>query len=325
MRILITGGTGTISYEASRLALSRGWDLTIVNPRGIDDLGLLGARWIQADYHDPDALAKAVYGMSFDVVVDFLCYNRDQAENIFAIFRDKTKQLIHISTATVYSRPPDPPIVTEDAPLANPYWEYAQRKIECELYYRERYQKDGFPVTIVRPSQTYGRRIFPVALAGTSACWTYLHMMKHGIPMVVHGDGNLLWTITHSEDFAVGLCGLFAREESIGQAFHITSDECMRWDDIIQVTAASLGVRAEIVHVPTEVIVEKIPFYRGPLLGDKAWDMRFDNSKIKSIVPEFKPAIPYRIGIQKVIDYLSKHPELQVVDEAYLSSISSLY
>ncbi len=325
MRVLITGGTGTISYETSRLALSRGWDVTIVNPRGIGGLALLGARWISADYHDAAALAGAVEGMSFDVVVDFLCYNKDQAANAFHIFRDKAKQFIHISTATVYARPPVPPLVTEDAPLANPYWEYAQRKIECERYYRERYERDGFPVTIVRPSQTYGGRVFPIALAGASSCWTYLYMMRHGIPTVVHGDGTLLWTITHSEDFAVGLCGLFARQNCIGEAFHITSDECMRWDDIIQTTAASLGETAEIVHVPTDVIVEKIPSYRGPLLGDKAWDMRFDNSKIKSYVPEFKPNIPLSVGVKRVIDSLSAHPELQIVDREYIARMSLLY
>ena len=96
------------------------------------------------------------------------------------------------------------------------------------MLYRER----DFPVTIVRPSHTYNT-VIPVALGGWEE-YTVVDRMKKGLPVVVQGDGTSLWTETHADDFAKGFIGLLGNQHAIGEAFHITSDEVLSWNQIYQ-------------------------------------------------------------------------------------------
>ena len=298
MKILFIGGTGNISTAVSRLAVSRGIELCLLN-RGKRSPEIPGAKSLCADIQNTAEVSGLLGAQHWDVVVNWIAYSVADIERDLKLFRGKTGQYIFISSASAYQKPPACPVVTESTPLANPFWEYSRKKIACEERLNGAYRTEGFPITIVRPSLTYDK-VIPVAIGGGSD-FTIVERMRQGKPVVVHGDGTSLWTVTHSEDFAKGFVGLLGHPQALGHAFHITSDEVLTWDQIYQAVADAAGVKAHIVHVASDFICKVDPNFVGGLLGDKAHSLIFDNSKIKAFVPGFTATLPFCEGMRRAV------------------------
>jgi len=297
MKVLFIGGTGNISSACSELAISKGIELFHLN-RGISAgiRNIHGMKTIISDIRNFEETQKALQGYNFDVVVDFIAYLPEHIQNDIKLFTGKISQFIFISSASVYQTPPSKLPVTEETPLENPYWDYARNKIACEDRLKEAYLTNGFPYTIVRPSHTYDKTMIPV-IGG----YTVLHRMREGLPVVLHGDGTSVWTLTHHTDFAVGLIGLLGKVEAIHEAFHITSDEWLTWNGIYNILATELNVIPQIIHIPSDLIVQYDQTIGAGLLGDKSHSMIFDNRKIKKLVPEFNPKIPFQQGAKEIV------------------------
>ncbi len=313
MKVLFIGGTGILSSACSELAVSRGMDLYHLN-RGLSAniRNVQGAKTIIADIRNVKETAKALENCEFDVVVDFIAYEPEHIMNDIALFSGKTSQFIFISSASAYEVPKVLP-VTEETPLDNPYWEYSRKKIACEKALIEAGVKSNFPYTIIRPSHTYDKTKIP-AVGG----YTVLHRMLQGLPVILPGDGTSIWTLTWHQDFAVGLVGLFGNPKAIGEAFHITSDEWLTWNQIYSILATELGVTPNIVHIPSDVIVRYDAEIGAGLLGDKAHSMIFDNSKIKKFVPDFNPQVRFSEGAKEVIKWY-KENTLQLPVDSHIN------
>ncbi len=305
MKVLFIGGTGNISSSCSRLAVERGIELHLLN-RGNRAHEIQGARVIHGDIRQPEKLAGVLQQHQWDCVVNWIAFNPVDIERDLKLFAGCTRQYLFISSGSVYQKPLTHPVVTESTPLFNPYWDYARQKIACEDRLMLAYRQQQFPVTIVRPSLTYDT-VIPLAI-GSWTDYTMIDRMKRGLPVVVHGDGSSLWTMTHACDFAKGLVGLLGLNMSVGHAFHITSDELLTWDQIWQITAEAAGCKANIVHVPSDFIAARDDFQRGNLLGDKAVSAIYDNSKIKRFVPGYQATIPYHLGIRRTLDWFEADP-----------------
>jgi nucleoside-diphosphate-sugar epimerase len=316
MKVLFIGGTGIISTASTRLAAERGIDLTLLR-RGQHAVDLPpNVATITADINDEPAAAQALAGQSFDAVVDWTIFTPDQLERDIRLFRGRTGQFIFISSASAYQKPVGHYLITESTPLANPFWQYSRDKIACEERLMRAYREEAFPVTIVRPSLTYGDTQIPLAFNSWQRSFTAVDRMRRGKPVIVPGDGSSLWTITHNTDFARGFVGLLGHRQAIGHAFHITTDEVMTWDQFYRITAQAAGVEARILHIPSDFISACLPDELGGLTGDKSASVVFDNSKIKRFVPGYCATLPFAQGIQRTIDWFDADPARKQIDEA---------
>jgi len=312
MRVLFIGGTGTISSACTQLAVERGIDLTLLN-RGRSDRAVpTGAHVLHGNIRDPASADQALGDRTFDVVVNWVNYTPDQVEADIERFQGRTGQYVFISSASAYQKPLSGLPITESTMLDNPYWQYSRDKAACEARLVRAYRDHGFPITIVRPSHTYDERMIPV-----EGGYTVIDRMKRGKPVIVHGDGTSLWVLTHHRDFAVGFVGLLGNAHAIGEAYHITSDELLTWNQIHEILARAAGTTAEIVHVPSDLIAAFDPRWGAGLLGDKTHSVIFDNDKIKRLVPDFRPTIPFSRGAEEILAWYDADPARQVVDEAF--------
>ena len=310
MRVLFLGGTGNISAACVEHALARGHQVGLLT-RG-QRASPFGP-WVEVLHGDRDdaaALDKAAAGR-WDAVVDFLAYTPAQVEMAVSACTGRTGQYVFIGTAAAYDKPNARLPLTEDAPLANPFWEYARRKIACEESVRKAHRERGLATTIVRPSYTYGSTWIPSGFGGQD--YTVVDRMRRGLPVVCHGDGTALWGMTHAGDFAVGLVGLLGRPEAMGEAFHVTTDEVLTWDAIYEAIARAAGVEAHLVHVPSALIAALVPDRGASLLGDKAHSTVFDNAKVRRLVPEFQPRVTFAEGIARSIAWFDEDPSRRVV------------
>jgi nucleoside-diphosphate-sugar epimerase len=318
MKLLLIGGTGNISAECAALLHQRRHEVLILT-RG---RSAVPAQYhaIQADRKNLAAMRAALKGHEPDVVINFIGFEPADVDLDYELFRDAVRQYIFISSTTVYARPPASLPFTEDAALGNPWWDYAQKKVLCEQSLRQRHQENGFPLTIVRPSHTYSKRWIPNPVGSSS--YTFAARLEQGKPVFVPDDGENPWTLTSATDFAVGLVGLIGNPKAIGEAFHITSDEVLTWNQIYSEIAAALGVSSpEILKIPTEFICQAMPSMIGPLKGDKAHPGVFDTSKIKRFVPEFRCVKPFRFGIRESVAWLREHPEQQNLNPQFDETI----
>ncbi len=308
MKVLLIGGTGIISSGAANEAISRGIEVYILNRGNRPHLLPVGAKVLTADYTDEQGTVKALGDLTFDTVVDFRIFNIAQLEQAIRIFTGRTKQYIFISSGTVYKKPLPYYIVTEDAPKGNLHSLYARNKYACEQRLLQELDKNGFPGVIVRPSLTYADFNPLMALNSRKMPYTIINRMRKGKPIVVHGDGTSLWTITHTSDFAKGIVGLFGNPKTIGEAFHITSDEVLDWDRIYTYLAHAAGVDINIIHIASDYIGDFNPVRRDGLLGDHSCSIVFDNSKIKRFVPDFKCTIPFEEGAKRIVKWFDADP-----------------
>jgi nucleoside-diphosphate-sugar epimerase len=313
MKVLFIGGTGLISSACARLAVTRGVDLFLLNRGSRPDVPA-GAASLIADIRDQEATAQALAGHRFDAVVDWIAFTPEDIERDLALFRGATRQYIFISSASAYQKPVGHYLITEDTPLANPYWVYSRNKIACEERLLRAYREEGFPATIVRPSLTYGDTQIPLVVNSWQLPYTAVARMRRGRRVIVPGDGTSLWTITHNSDFAKGLVGLLGHQQAIGHAFHITSDEALTWDQIYAAVAAAAGAEARIVHIASDFIAACLPDMAGSLIGDKSVSVVFDNSKIKRFVPGFCATTLFARGIERTLAWFDADPARQRID-----------
>jgi nucleoside-diphosphate-sugar epimerase len=315
MRVLFLGGTGIISTATTRLAAERGIDLTLIT-RGFRAASLpAGVNSLTADFDDPAGIAQALGDARFDAVVDWIAFTPAHIERDLQLFRGRTRQFIFISSASAYQKPATHYLITESTPLANPYWEYSRNKIACEERLMRAYREEGFPVTIVRPSLTYGETQITLAINSWARSYTVVDRMRRGKKVIVPGDGSSLWVITHNSDFAKGLVGLLGLEQAIGHAFHITSDEVMCWDQFYRIAGQAAGVEPQLVHMPSDFIGACLPDALGGLSGDKSVSVVFDNSKIKRFVPGYCATVPFGQGIRRTLAWFDADPARRQIDE----------
>jgi nucleoside-diphosphate-sugar epimerase len=310
LKVLFIGGSGTISSACSALAVERGIDLYLLN-RGSTSLRPVpdAATVLRGDIRDGASTTKALGDLSFDAVVDWVAFTPEHVQADLDLFRGRTKQYVFISSASAYQTPPERLPVTESTPLRNPFWQYSRDKIACEDLLVRAYRDDGFPATVVRPSHTYDQTSVPF-----DGGWTALARMRQGKPVVVHGDGTSLWTLTHHVDFARGFVPLLGHPRTIGEAFQITSDDVLTWNQIARSLASAAGVAAQLVHVASDAIAAADPAWGAGLLGDKAHSMVFDNSKLRSVVPDFRATIPFEQGAREILAWYDADVSRQRVD-----------
>jgi len=306
------GGTGIISSAVSELLLARGHELTLLN-RGASVRPLpAGARVLKADIRDPATVRAALGDQRFDAVVDWLSFVPAHVETALELFEARTGQYVFISSASAYRKPTVALPIVESNLLHNPFWEYSRNKIACEQLLFDRFRSQGTPITVVRPSHTYDKTLLPM-----EGGWTVVDRMLRSQEVIVPGDGNSLWTLTHHKDFARGFVGLLGHPYALGEAFHITGDEWLTWNQIFRLTAQAAGVEARLVHVPSDLIAHEDPAWGAGLLGDKAHSVVFDNAKIRRLVPDFACPIPFAQGIREVLDWYRADPKRQVVDAEF--------
>lgn len=318
MKALFIGGTGTISMAISKLLIAQGHELYLLN-RGNRTAELPeGAVSLVADINDEEKVRELTSGMMFDVIADFIAFRPEQVERDYRLFRGMTRQYIYISSASVYQKPLSNPVITEGSTLSNPYWEYSRNKIACEELLLKLYREEGFPMTIVRPSHTYDERRVPLGVEGKNGSWQILDRMLRGKPVIIHGDGTTLWTVTHNSDFAKGFVGLMGNVRAIGEAVQITSDESLTWNQIYEATAAALGVELKPYYVSTKFL-EAVgePGQLDGMWGDKSHTVIFDNSKLKRLVPGYQATMNFSEGVRRAVKVILANPAYQKADPEF--------
>jgi len=316
MKILFIGGTGIISTASTVLAAQRGIDVTLLS-RGQHPSQLpsgVKTKTILADVNDPSTVQKLEHE-SYDAVVDWIAFTPADIERDLKLFRGRTKQFVFISSTSAYQKPQTHYLMTESTPLANPHWDYARNKIACEERLMQAYREEGFPITIVRPSLTYGETLVPLVLNSWQKSYTAVDRMIRGQKLVVPGDGTSLWVVTHNTDFAKGLVGLLGHQQAIGHAFHITTDEVLTWDQLFRIVGSSVGVEPQLVHIPSDFIYACLPEKKGTLIGDKSVSVVFDNSKIKRFVPGYCATTSFAEGVRRSLAWFNADPSRKQIDE----------
>ena len=329
MKALFIGGTGTISAAiVRRLVNELGWEVWLLNRGNRPGAVPEGAHTIIADIGDEADVLRKLGDMTFDCVCEFIGFTPDQVARDYRLFRGRTRQYIYTSSASAYHKPAASYVVTEGTTLANPHWEYSRNKIACEEFLMKVYREEGFPVTIVRPSHTYDERSVPLGVHGKNGSWQVIRRMLDGKPVIIQGDGTSLWTMTFNTDFAIGYTGLMGNRHAIGEAFQITGDETLTWDQVYQTVADALGKPLKAYHVAADFLAEtgkKYGYdYAGELLGDKSVSVVFDNRKLTRAVPNMKTTVPFHAGVQKALRYIAEHPECQREDpdfDAYCDKV----
>lgn len=314
MRALFIGGTGTISTAiVKQLASTPSWEVWLLNRGNRAGVVPENVHQIIADINDEAAVAEKIKDFTFDVVCEFIGFHVEDVERDYRLFKGKTKQYIYISSASAYHKPAASYMITEGTTLANPYWQYSRDKIASENFLMQKYREEGFPVTIVRPSHTYDERHIPLGVHGKNGFWQVIKRMMEGKPVIIQGDGTSLWTLTFNTDFAVGFISLMGNHHAIGEAFQITGDETLTWNQIYETIADALGVELKPYYVASEylsAVGDKYGYdFEGSLIGDKSVSVVFDNSKLKRLAPDMGTRVRFDQGVRIALDYVLSHPE----------------
>ena len=306
-KVLIIGGTGTISSPITRILSQDGnVDLYVLNRGSRKDELPDRVHRLKADIRkDTEEIKEMIKDLYFDSIISFLIMDKNDAKINIDLFKGKTDQFIFISTVVALDH-----IIScnvdEDLPYGNRFSNYGRNKEECEkLFLNEK----GFPVTIVRPTQTYSENRIPLSIKGKTY-WSVCSRMIKGKEVIVHGDGQSVWAGTHADDFARLFMPLVANRETIGEIYQIMNPESYTWDMIYQTLADELGGTYKPVYISSELLDGSKKYnWKESIHGDKHFSNIFDISKIRKLNPDHEFSVDMKKGIKMFVEYMNEHPE----------------
>lgn len=318
MKILIVGGTGIISAAVSRELINQGHELWLINRGSRKDISFPNAHILQCDISDTTFIQKQIASEYFDCIADFIIQKPEHIDRDYKLFSNHTKQYIFISSACIYQKPLSHYEITESTPIYNPYWDYAQNKIACEIRLQEIYRSTGFPITIIRPGHTYDEKWLPLAISGAHGCYSVIKRIKEEKSTIIPGDGTSLWTVTHNSDFARAFAGIVGNPRAIGETINISSDEVLTWNQIYQTIADVLNVPLHPFYISSMFLHNAGPYdFKCCLIGERAQSTVFKNEKLKHLVPDFHAKISFHQGITQSLSYLENHTKYQDEDPVF--------
>ena len=314
-KVLIIGGTGTISSPITRILSQDGnVDLYVLNRGSRKDELPDRVHRLKADIRkNTEEIKEMIKDLYFDSIISFLIMDKNDAKINIDLFKGKTDQFIFISTVVALDH-----IIScnvdEDLPYGNRFSNYGRNKEECEKLFLN--EKD-FPVTIVRPTQTYSENRIPLSLKGKTY-WSVCSRMIKGKEVIVHGDGQSVWAGTHADDFARLFMPLVANRETIGEIYQIMNPESYTWDMIYQTLADELGGTYKPVYISSELLDGSKKYnWKESIHGDKHFSNIFDISKIRKLNPDHEFSINMKKGIKKFVEYMNEHPEEKKEDPEF--------
>lgn len=303
-RVVIVGGTGNISTSITRLLVEKGFDVTCFN-RGETHAEEIPAqvRILKGDRRDCEAFEKTMQKEAFDYAIDMICYDAEDAKSDVRAFTG-VEQFIMTSTACTYGVEYDWLPVTEDHPL-RPITEYGIGKAAADAVFMEAYEKNGFPVTIIKPSSTYGNQVGLVGCIGENNLW--IDRVRKGKPILLAGSGNNVHQLLHVDDAAKGYVGALGKKHCIGQSYNLVREGFVTWRQIHETGMKVLGKTVDMVCVPMEVL-EALGYHdRGFTCTIFGFNTIYDHHKIYRDIPEFRPSVSLEDGMRQVIAYSDAH------------------
>jgi nucleoside-diphosphate-sugar epimerase len=300
MHALILGGTGVISGAVRTELLLRGSTVSIVT-RGRRAASVpASVEWLRIDRHREDALAAALSGRRFDVVIDAICFTPDEARQTVRLFRNRTDHLVVLSSVAAYRRPYHTVPTREDAEsfCEDPTYRYGYEKAAMEKTLWEAAGRD-LPVTVVRPSLTYGDGARNVGVLRQNA--GILSRIRSGRPLVMFDDGATPWSFTFAPDIARAIAGLLGTPAAIGTAFHLASQERTTWNGLYQEFGRIAGREPTIVYLPAKELYADQPELCAHLYFEKSFPGLFDDSKLRSVVPGYRTDIGLAEGLRALV------------------------
>ncbi|MDQ3814393.1 MAG: SDR family oxidoreductase, partial [Armatimonadota bacterium] len=312
MHVLFIGGTGLISTAIARQLLEAGHQVTLFNRGRSENRLPPGAEVLHGDRKDYRAFEATFADKTYDVAVDMVAFHPDDSASAVRALAGRVGQFIHCSTVCVYSGPVTQIPTTETEPYHS-IGQYGKNKILCEQLLMREWETRRFPVTIMRPSHSYGEGGAIIRSFGPSD--TFVDRLRKGKPLIVQGDGNSLWASCHVDDVARGFIGTMGNPQCLGQAYNITGDEWMTWNTYHEQVAEVVGGSFEPVHIPTDVLREVAPQSAGGTYEIFAWPSVFDNSKIKRDTSYTGQTISWREGVRRTVDWLESKDKLADSDQ----------
>ncbi len=306
MNVLVLGGTGVISREIVNLLLVRNHTVTVFN-RGRQKLSYSGeVRQITGDRQDRDDFESRMRRESFDAVIDMICFNEADARSTVAAFKENTGQIIICSSVAAYKRPYQsvPTVESAESLFDDPTFVYAWDKAQVERYLNEEVRSHQLPITIIRPSLTYGPGAANVGVLRQN--YGIIDRIRRGKPLVMFGDGSTPWSFTFTPDLAKAFVGVVGNPQTFGQAYHACSEERCRWEDLYLEFGKVLGIEPQIVHISSELLVAANPDLFSHLYLEKTFPGLFDNSKIRSVIPDFVCEISLHDGIKMMVEWFEQ-------------------
>lgn len=297
MRVVVVGGTGNISTSIVNLLLHQGHDVTVLSrgTRPVPD----GARPLIGDRNDREWFETTMREADFEVAIDMMAFTLEDAESSLRAFAG-VRQLIQTSTIMVYGDSTHFLLSTEEHPALSTA-AYGRQKAEIDAFYLDAHARDGFPVTILRPSFAYGGRGFPI-FRQVGATDEWISRMRAGKPLIVCADGLPLIRFLHVDDAALAYAAALKHPETIGQVYNLVDPRLITWADYHQAAMTAVGREVELISVPFATLRDRqIPGF-GMCETVTAYHWAHEDSKIRRDLPEFQPSVPLAVGIASTIE-----------------------
>jgi len=312
MNILLVGGTGCISTAVVGEAIKQKIEVSILN-RG-NRIGLIPDKvtFLKADVKNSTCVKSLLKNNIYDAIIDFICFDEKDIKYSFNLFKNNTMQYIFISSCAVhrYNNNNDPSKLN--------VWEYSVKKNRAENWLKENALRNGIPYTIVRPAVTYGDTRIPYGITPPyGSHWTFIERIKHGKPIITWNKGEDYCNITHASDFAIAFAGLLGNKNAYNEEFDIVGDETPKWKDVLFELENYIGVRVKTFDIPVQFYATEVPNKRDEILFGRAISMKYQNDKIKSIVPLFSQNILLKDGVKRTLDYYKKNNYINGIDYSF--------
>jgi nucleoside-diphosphate-sugar epimerase len=175
------------------------------------------------------------------------------------------------------------------------------------------YHDSGFPVTIIKPSTTYGPRMGLLRQIGGDGSW--IDRIRKGKPILVCGDGTALHQFMHVDDAALCFTHVLDHPHTVGQTYNMVHRGYMPWSDYHRTTMKIIGREVEMVGVPlAELLALDTPGV-GIAKDIFSHNTIYSSEKLFRDVAQFQPSVSLEDGISELIEIMDGDGRITDSDE----------
>ena len=294
MNVLLLGGTGFLSGAVLRQLQAAGHGVTVFTrgqralPEGVE--AIVGDRRAYAQF-------PAYFdGRTWDVVIDCICYQPEEAESAIETFWNRARQYVMISTDFVYG--PHRRLPMDEHTPTQAMSEYGRNKARCEEILQQAWQQRQFPTTVLRPPHIMGAggQLGTGSLQGRDP--SLLDRLQKGVPVVLLDDGALLIQPVVHEDIGRACVAVMGKEATFGGVYNCAGPDVLTTREYYEHIAAVVGEELQVRSLPSSVYTAMYP-ERAPFAHHRTYDV----SRLERDTG-YRPQTDVRHAIYSMIDWL---------------------
>ena len=260
MKIAVIGGNGQIGNYLLPMLVKQGHEVISISRstkgffRDCSEFDMVQEVHLTRGTED---FEEKIAELACDVIVDIICYKKEEAETLARHLQGKIRHYIAIGSIWIHGSATTVPVLEEED--RNPPDEYGRGKLEITDYLKELWKTDKYPATIVHPGHIIAPGHSNIVGPQGNRNLNVIDSLKNGDKVILPNFGLETVHHVHAEDIAGIICAIIEKgEKTYGEEYHAVSRRALTLKGFCTEVAALYNQKPVLEFLPFETFAQMV-------------------------------------------------------------------